>query len=37
MKKIVGGLCCLLLAGSLWAQTASRIIQFSKKKFHCGN
>jgi TonB-linked SusC/RagA family outer membrane protein len=32
MKKIVGGLCCLLLAGSLWAQTASRIIQFSKKK-----
>ena len=32
MKKIIGGLCCLVLAGSVWAQTATRVIQFSKKK-----
>ncbi|SEW43369.1 SusC/RagA family TonB-linked outer membrane protein [Chitinophaga arvensicola] len=32
MKKIIGGLCCLLLTGSLWAQTASRMIRLNKQR-----
>ncbi|MEI3796713.1 MULTISPECIES: SusC/RagA family TonB-linked outer membrane protein [unclassified Chitinophaga] len=31
MKKIIGGLCCLLLTGSLWAQTATRMIRLNRK------